>query len=49
MDKNKVVKLLKDSNIRIGDFHEHGKASECYVDVTFIQEDGLRGKPLSHT
>lgn len=41
MDKNKVVKLLKDSNIRIGDFHEHGKASECYVDVTFIQEDGF--------
>ena len=41
MDKKKVIKLLEGSNIHIGEFHEHGKASECYVDVTFIQEDGF--------
>lgn len=44
MDKNKVINLLKDSNILIGDFHGHSKASECYVDVTFIQDDGFSWK-----
>lgn len=41
MDKDKVDKLLSHSNIKTGDFLEHGKASECYVEVTFIQEDGF--------
>ncbi|MCM1519905.1 MAG: hypothetical protein NC098_03890 [Lachnoclostridium sp.] len=41
MDREKVVKLLKDSNIKVGDFHDHGKASECYVYITFIQDDGF--------
>lgn len=42
MDRNKVVQLLKNSNITIGEFYEHGKASECYVEVTFIQENGFK-------
>lgn len=46
MDRDKIVKLLKNSNIIIGDFHEHGKASECYIDVTFIQEDGFKWKTI---
>lgn len=41
MDKLKIIELLKHSNIKIGDFYEHGKASECYVAVTFIQDDGF--------
>ena len=41
MDKIKIVRLLEDCNILIGDFYEHGKASECYVGVTFIQDDGF--------
>lgn len=41
MDKDKVVKLLENTNIIIQTFRGHGKASECYVDVTFIQEDGF--------
>lgn len=41
MDKVKVLKLLNNSNIKIGDFHDHGKASECYVEVAFIQDDGF--------
>lgn len=46
MDRDKIVKLLKNSNIIIGDFHEHGKASECYIDVTFIQEDGFKWETI---
>lgn len=42
MDRNKVVQLLRNSNMVIGNFYEHGKASECYVGVTFIQEDGFK-------
>lgn len=41
MDKIKIIKLLEDCKILIGDFYEHGKASECYVGVTFIQDDGF--------
>lgn len=41
MDKSKVLRLLKESNIGIGNFHDHGKASECYVEVTFTQDDGF--------
>lgn len=41
MDKIKIVRLLEDCNILIGDFYEYGKASECYVGVTFIQDDGF--------
>lgn len=46
MDRNKAVKLLKNSDIKIGDFHEHGKASECYVEVTFVQEDGFKWETI---
>lgn len=41
MDKNKIIVLLEGSGIQIGEFHEHGKASECYVEVKFIQDDGF--------
>ena len=41
MDKDKVIKLLKDTGIEIGEFLEHGKASECYVEAIFIQNDGF--------
>lgn len=44
MDRNKVVQLLKNSNITIGEFYEHGKASEFYVEVTFIQENGFKSE-----
>lgn len=46
MDRDKIVKLLKNSNIIIRDFHEHGKASECYIGVTFIQEDGFKWETI---
>ena len=46
MDKDKVIKLLKDPNIILGNFHEHGKASECYVETTFIQNDGFKWETL---
>ena len=46
MNKNKVTELLKNSGINIGEFCEHGKASECYVEVTFNKMMGLLGTPL---
>lgn len=46
MNKDKVIKLLENSNISIGDFHDHGKASERYVDVTFIQHDGFEWETI---
>ena len=42
MNKDKVAGLLGNTGIEIGCFHEHGKASEAYVEVTFIQDDGFR-------
>lgn len=41
MNKQKINNLLRNTNIKIGDFQEHGKASECYIEVTFIQDDGF--------
>lgn len=46
MDKGKLIRLLGGTNISIGRFHEHGKASECYVDVRFVQEDGFSWKTI---
>lgn len=42
MNKDKVIELLEGSNIIIGKFYEHGKASESYVEVTFIQDNGFK-------
>lgn len=41
MNKNKITELLTASNITIGEFHNHGKASESYVEVSFTQQDGF--------
>lgn len=41
MNKDKVIELLTGSNISIGRFIDHAKASESYVEVTFIQENGF--------
>lgn len=42
MDKAKIKDYLKDSDIIIGNFIDHGKASERYVEATFIQQDGFK-------
>ncbi len=34
--------LLKDHNIKVHNIFSHGKASESYVDVEFIQDNGFR-------
>lgn len=41
MKLDKLKDLLDTTQIQIGNFHEHGKASECYVEVRFIQDDGF--------
>ena len=41
MDKSKIIERLEGFNIKVGNFHSHSKASECYVEVTFVQEDGF--------
>lgn len=42
MNKNKLNTLLANTGIAIGNFYEHGKASECYVEVSFTQDDGFK-------
>lgn len=46
MNKEKVISLLENTNITIGEFYVHGKASECYVETEFIQEDGFKWKTI---
>lgn len=46
MNKGKIIELLEGSDIIIGEFYDHGKASECYVEVTFKQEDGFKWKTV---
>lgn len=41
MNKETLQSLVPKGQIIIKDFYEHGKASECYVAVQFIQADGF--------
>lgn len=41
MDKETLQNLVPRDQIIIRRFYEHGKASECYVGVKFVQSDGF--------
>jgi len=41
MDKEKLNELLKEEGITASEFASNTKASEEYVDIIFIQEDGF--------